>query len=421
MLRKPRKRRIPALKFTKTRGIGWHVSFRDAETGMPRKYRFGMLKREAAEQAYHDWVSAHLRGQTPTLKLKRRKKFDLQAVTVKPSQDGVPAEILPGSLLHITSGLLRYEESRIRDEPGPRRNGSICREHYDQRKASAQEILQFINARHGQGAVGRMLLSDLSMADVEAYNKAIVDAGYSSSQVTKRLQLVKAIIDRAGRPEHGGQVLSWNWDSRDVIHGKPAKKRWLPTLPQLKLILNDCDPRETAMVWMAIGCGFGQRDLAAVRVGQLDKKSYDLRRGKTGVERYGETPLMVWNAVQAYLRQTQRSQGDLMFITGKGMPLVHGNVDAVHQWWTKLIKRLGKPCEGMGGFYTLRHLGATELGSREGCSIGAMKRWLGHSASSDMADVYMKPVSPENWAVVEWVRAALRSGKADLRSRKKPR
>ena len=30
MLRKPRKRRIPALKFTKTTGIGWHVSFRDA-------------------------------------------------------------------------------------------------------------------------------------------------------------------------------------------------------------------------------------------------------------------------------------------------------------------------------------------------------------------------------------------------------
>jgi hypothetical protein len=40
-----------------------------------------------------------------------------------------------------------------------------------------------------------MLLSDLSMADVEAYNKAIVDAEYSSSQVTKRLQFVKAIID----------------------------------------------------------------------------------------------------------------------------------------------------------------------------------------------------------------------------------
>ena len=147
------------------------------------------------------------------------------------------------------------------------------------------------------------------MADVEAYNKAIVDADYSSSQVTKRLQFVKAIIDRAGRPEHGGQVLSWNWDSRDVVHGKPAKKRQLPTLSQLKAVLRECGPRETAMVWMAIGCGFGQRDLAAVRVGQIDKKSYDLRRGKTGIERYGETPPMVWKVVQAYLKADKAIRG----------------------------------------------------------------------------------------------------------------
>lgn len=419
MLRKPRKRRIPALKFTKDRGIGWHVSFRDPVTGNPRKQRFGMVSREQADQLYHDWVAAHLRGQTPTTKPKRRTKLDLQLVDAKARDNGVAAEILPGSLLHITSGLLRYEESRIRTETGPRRHGSICREVYDQRKAYAQEILQFIITRHGQGAVGRMMLADFSMEDAEAYNRAIVESGYSSSQVTKRLQFVKAIIDRAGRPEHGGQVLAWNWDSRDVHHGKPARKRRLPSLAQLKLLLSNCSPRETAMVWMAIGCGFGQRDLAAIRVGQMDKKSYDLRRGKTGIERYGETPPMVWKAVQDYLKNSKRQDGELMFVTAKGMPVVHEHSDSVHQWWSKLVKRLGEDCKGVGGFYTLRHLGATEFGSRPGCSIGAMKRWLGHSASSDMADVYMKPVSPENRTVVEWVRTALRTAKAELRKKAK--
>ena len=73
---------------------------------------------------------------------------------------------------------------------------------------------------------------------MEAYNRALVDAGYSASQVNKRLQFLKAMIDRAGRPEHGGQVLSWNWDSRDVLHGKPTKKRTLPTVEQLKLVLS---------------------------------------------------------------------------------------------------------------------------------------------------------------------------------------
>ncbi len=101
------------------------------------------------------------------------------------------------------------------------------------------------------------------------------------------------------------------------------------------------------------------------------------------------------------------------------MPIVHERADSVQLWWSALVKRLGPVCQGMGGFYSLRHLGATEFGSRDGCSIGAMKRWLGHSASSDMADVYMKPVSPENRTVIEWVRTVLRTGRADLRLVKK--
>ena len=73
----------------------------------------------------------------------------------------------------------------------------------------------------------------------------------------------------------------------------------------------------------------------------------------------------------------------------------------------------------MGGFYSLRHLGATEYGSRAGCSIGEMKRWLGHSASSQVADVYMKPVSPEDRQLIEWVRKCLKSGKVVLKAAKK--
>jgi integrase len=168
---------------------------------------------------------------------------------------------------------------------------------------------------------------------------------------------------------------------------------------------------------MAIGCGFGQRDLAAVRVGQIDKQGYDLRRGKTGIDRYGETPAMVWSAIAAYLKTEPCESGELMFVTRKRLPLVHDNTDSVAQWWMKLRDDLKEDGKSLGGFYVLRHLGATEFGSRPGCSIGTMKRWLGHSASSQVADVYMKPVSPESRTVVEWVRNALRTGKADLRTK----
>jgi integrase len=253
------------------------------------------------------------------------------------------------------------------------------------------------------------------MEDIEAYNRMLVAAGNSSSLVSKRLQFVHSIVKRAGRPEYGGQVLAWNWESRDVLHGKATNKRALPTLLQLKGVLRECQAREKAMVWLAIGCGFGQRDLAAVKVAQIDKDRYDLRRGKTGIERYGETPMMVWKSIRAYLKESPRKGGELLFVTVNGLPLVHGGTDSVNQWWKKLRLGLGTIGKSLGGFYVLRHLGATEFGSRPGCSIGEMKRWLGHSASSQVADVYMKPVSPEDRATIEWVRACLKSGKADLK------
>lgn len=417
---KHRKKRIPQLKYTEVQNIGWHVSYRDLKTGTPRRQRFGMVSREVAEAEYHEWVAAHLRGETPARKPKpSRKKLDQQITTPKQKSDGVATDIMVGSLLHVTSGLLSYEESRVGANDGVRRRGTITRKTFESRKQFAQEFLKFVNSRYEQGAVGRMMLADLTMQDIEAYNRLLVTADYSSSQVNKRIRLVKAIIDRAGRAEHGSQLLSWNWKSRDVSHGKPAERRKLPTLPQLKLVLQHCDVQRSAMVWMAIGCGFGQRDLAQVRVKQFDNKSYDLRRGKTGIERYGETPPMVWRAIQDYLRESGRGNNDLLFVTETGMPLVHGNCDSVCLWWTKLRTKLGDDCKSMGGFYSLRHLGATELGSRAGCSIGVMKRWLGHSASSQVADVYMKPVSPEDRAVVEWVRKCLTSGKAHLGGSKK--
>ena len=343
----------PQLKYKALRNIGWHVSFRDPQTNMPRRHRFGMVSREEAEAAYHEWVAAHLRGETYSLKKARgRRKLDEQLAAPRPNKDGVPAEIVTGSLLHIASGFLTFEESRVNEDAGVRRRGMIMRKTYSSRQQFVREFLQLLNTRYGQGAVGHMTLVDLTMQDVEAYNQLLVTAGYSSSQVTKRLQVVKAIIDRAGRPEYGRQLLSWNWDSRDVAHGKPAEPRKLPTLKQLKLILGKCDTKKTAMVWMAIGCGFGQRDLAVVRAGQFDRISYDLRRGKTGIDRYGDTPKLVWKVLQEHLAEAKRTEGELVFLTRKGMPLVHGHCDSVVLWWTKLRRNLGDDGEGLGGFYT---------------------------------------------------------------------
>jgi integrase len=410
-----RKKRIPRLAFTSVRNIGWHVSYRDPATGLPRKHRFGMVDKARAETMYFDWVAAHLRGETKTAKMQetnRKLAKRLGARTV--NSVAVSANITPGCLLEIASGLLTYEESRIRPADGPRIQNTITSKQYNSRKQFTEEFLQYVNDRYGKGAVGRLKLADLTMKDIESFNMMLVENDFSDSQIRKRMQLVKAIIDRAGRPEYGHQVLTWNWDSRDPHHGRPDQKITLPTLTQLKLVLHNCDIARTAQVWLAIGCGFGQRDLSALRVGDIDKDAYDLRRGKTGVERFGQTPKLVWASLQRYLADTPRPDGELMFVTQRGKPLVHNYSDSIGLWWSRLRQSLDVAGDGLNGFYSLRHLGATEYGSRPGCSIGDMRAWLGHSVSSAVADRYMKPISPQVRPVVEWVRKSLQSVRADI-------
>lgn len=103
----------------------------------------------------------------------------------------------------------------------------------------------------------------------------------------------------------------------------------------------------------------------------------------------------------------RRPTGELLFVTRNGVPLVQPTSNAVTLWWDKLRTRIGESRESLDGFYTLRHLGATEFGSRPGCSIGDMKRWLGHAASSDVADLYMRPIRPEYKEVIGWIRNRL--------------
>lgn len=397
------RQRIPKLRFTTLRNLGWHVAYRDLETRRPRKHTFNIRDREREAQArvlYHAWVLERLGGNA--------KAYPTEAK--RPPKRLKPTEMLSGCILEVATGLKKSEEARVRQPGEPRRQGSIAAPVYRDRVKVIHDFLEFLNDRHGPGAIAKLRLADITMQDVEEFNRSVVKKGFSASQVAKRLQLVKAIIDRAGRPEHGQQVLAWNWDSRDVVHGKPSEERTLPTVEQLKRMLRGADLRGRTMIWLGIGLGLGARDLAAIHVGQISADAYDLRRPKTGVERYGVTPPLVWAYVKKHQEAARRPDGELLFVTRNGIPLVSPTSNAVTLWWDKLRTRVGESKETLDGFYTLRHLGATEFGSRPGCSIGDVKRWLGHAASSDVADLYMRPVRPEYREVIEWIRKRLSSG-----------
>jgi integrase len=402
---------VPQLKYTELRCIGWHVSYRDPKTGSPKRHRFGDVSQAEAERAYHTWVAAYLAYDERTAEKVSNATLEPKqngSQKGKPTRRNLPDAAVPGSIAHIASGLIRYETDRVREDGGSRASGTITPRTLLDRKKAVKDFLAHLNERYGVGAAGKMQLDSLTMDDVESYNRELVENGIAANTLNRKMQVVKKIVDRAGRPEYGQQVLPWNWDSLDRIPGRGTKSKRLPTKKQLQAMLKHCDARGHALIWMGIGLGFGQSDLANVRIGQIDEESYDLRRGKTGIERYGETPPRVWAAMEEYLEKTPRRKGELLFVTETGHPIVHTKSDSIFQWWRRLREAIGESKETLDGFYILRHLGATEFGSRRGCSIAAMKRWLGHSASSQMADRYMKPVAPEQREVIQWLRRELK-------------
>jgi hypothetical protein len=180
-------------------------------------------------------LAAQLKGETSPAPQKGRHKLVEQIASRKPVAVpvAVKAENVLSSLLHITSGFSKYDESRVRPDDARRAIGTIKRKQNESRRNFTQDFLKFFNDQHDRGAVGRMTLADLTMQDIEAYNTLLIQSNYSESQGRKRLQVIKAIIDRGGRPEHGRQALGWNWNSCDVYHGRLDQYISLSTLTQL--------------------------------------------------------------------------------------------------------------------------------------------------------------------------------------------
>jgi hypothetical protein len=56
------KKRIPKLCHTTTRGLGWHVNYRDTDTGVAKKHRFAVETEGEAKVAYTQWLARHLAG-----------------------------------------------------------------------------------------------------------------------------------------------------------------------------------------------------------------------------------------------------------------------------------------------------------------------------------------------------------------------
>jgi hypothetical protein len=144
------RQRIPKLRFTAWRNVGWHVSYRDRETDSPRKHVFNIREREREAEArvlYHGWVLEKLGG--------NGKAYPTQVKP--PPRPRRRPEMLSGCILEVATAFKNAERARMTQPGEPRRQGSISARVFIDRKKQIHDFLEFLNDRHGPAAVTRLI------------------------------------------------------------------------------------------------------------------------------------------------------------------------------------------------------------------------------------------------------------------------
>lgn len=113
------RRRIPKLRFTKLRGIGWHVAFRDPHNGSPRRIRFGNIEKAEVETKYHAWLAEHLNLTNGNGAVKPPEK------KLPPATAHALQIVVPGSLLSVATRVFEFDEYRTRKPGEPRATGTL--------------------------------------------------------------------------------------------------------------------------------------------------------------------------------------------------------------------------------------------------------------------------------------------------------
>ena len=203
---------------------------------------------------------------------------------------------------------------------------------------------------------------------------------------------------------------------------RAAKAYKLFTAPEIRLLVEQAEPAWKAMILLGINCAYLQSDLAElpIRFQGNDQNTLDLGddpyirfdRPKTGVR----WKCTLWPETVTALKRVigKRTKG-LVFVTRKGQPLVHSNMqydaegrllkstncDAIGKRFRELCKKTGCYTKGVG-FSSLRSTFETQSWQLQNLSVAhqAAIHWvMGHVLSGPdtprMADTYLQDVSTE--------------------------
>jgi integrase len=296
------------------------------------------------------------------------------------------------------------------------RSGELSERTFADYHACARRLLRAI----GKGRA----VADIDGSDFEKFRaKLAVNLGpvALANEIQRVRTIFKYAFDNklADKPTHFGD--SFSKPSRKVLRqAREAKGSRMIEAIDLRKILDESPQPLKSWVLLAVNCGFGQSDIAALPLSAIDadKAWIDFPRPKTAAKRrcplWPETVAALREALPHRPKAARKDFEQLAFLSPRGLPVVRLDlqvkqgkavrIDAVLAAWNKLLVRLDMKRDGHG-FYSLRHIFFT-IGE-ESKDKPAVDRIMGHIDPS-ISNEYRERVGDDRLlAVSEFVRAWL--------------
>jgi integrase len=237
-------------------------------------------------------------------------------------------------------------------------------------------------------------LSDIDALAVREWLAGLVGGGLSAKRARKAHQVLSQVLDAA---VDGGRL------ARNVAAGvklPKVQRREMGFLDavQVEQLADAIDPRYSTLVRVAAYTGLRPCELIALRVGRLDLLRGTVRVTEAAPEVAGRLewggvktheartvrlPRFLCDEVGAYLASRTHGPDDLVFTAPLGGPLRESKF--VPGYFKPAVRAAGLPATLR--FYDLRHTAASLL-IREGASVKAVQKQLGHATASITLDTY---------------------------------
>lgn len=291
---------------------------------------------------------------------------------------------------------------------------------------AVEKYLQHLEERHSRGEVsapyaGRAIsngnlfvealgpdtqLGSLSELELEQYRNAVLrlppsehtGQAISPSTAKTRLDFVKAFYRWAYRM-HLIEQMPRNLDDFTRIEIETPRVKVF-SMDEIQRLWTAAPDRTRAFIALGLNCGYGQKDVSDLRVGEIDLREgvIERQRSKTRVpSRHKLWPVTM--ELLAPQLSSEATSTDRVFVGEHGRPLVHEALvegalkrsDAVKSAFWRIQQKTG--INGGRGFYTLRKTAASEL---EAIDPLVTSMFLAHSPREMKRHYAMR-----NWAALD--------------------